>query len=240
MAYGLLAAALCLLLPALASGAGLLGPKKTALEKLEEGNAIERRLLLRGGRFEITPGIGFTLNDAFRRTALVGAQLHYHISDSVAIGVSGYYGISYNSDLADRIEAERPERVEDGAFTDTGLLVSGELTYTPIIGKFALFGRTVLNYDLHVLIGVGGAQKAGDPKVEDFALAPVVGIGMRTFVNDGFSVNIQVRDYLYAASLNAVPNEEGEAQATESSFSNNFALTIGAGFYFPQTPKIDK
>lgn len=239
-AHLLMAAAACLCLPALASGAGLLGPKQTALEKLEEGNAIERRLLLRGGRFEMTPGIGFTLNDAFQRTALVGAQLHYHISDSVALGVAGYYGISFNTDLADRIEASRPERAKAGAFSETGLLISGELTYTPIIGKFALFGRSVFNYDLHVLIGVGGAQKGGDPNIEDFAIAPVVGIGMRTFVSNGVSINIQLRDYLYAASLNAVPSEEGKAQATESSFSNNFALTIGAGFYFPQDAKIEK
>ena len=234
--------ALCLgvCLPAVSFGAGLLGPKKTALEKLEDGDAIQNRLLLRGGRFEASPGIGFTLNDAFQRTALLGLQLHYHISDSFAIGVSGYYGVSFNTDLADRIESSRPERAKAGAFTEVGLIASAELTYTPIIGKFALFGRNVFNYDLHILAGAGGVQAKGDPKLEAFNIAPVVGFGMRTFVQDGISVNLQLRDYLYSSSLNAVPSEEGGAEATDSSFTNNFAVTISAGFFFPQEAKVEK
>lgn len=236
----LLAVCLGVCLPAVSLGAGLLGPKRTALEKLEDGPAVTKRLLLRGGRFEASPGIGFTLNDAFQRTALLGLQLHYHITDSLAIGVAGYYGVSFNTDLADRIEESRPERAKAGAFAQTGLIASAELTYTPIIGKFALFGRNVFNYDLHILAGAGGVQAAGDPKLEEFNIAPVVGFGMRTFVKDGISVNIQLRDYLYASSLNAVPTEEGGAEPTESSFSNNFAITISAGFFFPQNPKVEK
>ena len=45
--------------PAVSFGAGLLGPKKTALEKLEDGDAIRNRYMLRGGRFELSPGLGF-------------------------------------------------------------------------------------------------------------------------------------------------------------------------------------
>ncbi|MGK0360676.1 MAG: outer membrane beta-barrel protein, partial [Bradymonadia bacterium] len=241
LAPSLIALCLGICLPAVSLGAGLLGPKRTALEKLEDGPAVTKRLLLRGGRFEASPGIGFTLNDAFQRTALLGLQLHYHITDSFAIGVSGYYGISFNSDLADRIEQSRPERSGAGAFAEIGLIVSAELTYTPIIGKFAVFGRNVFNYDLHVLAGAGGVQVGGDsPDLEAFNIAPVVGIGMRAFVKDGISVNLQLRDYLYASSLNAVPSDEGEAEPTESSFSNNFAITLSAGFFFPQEPKVEK
>lgn len=227
-------------IPAVSFGAGLLGPKKTALEKLEDGDAIRNRFMLRGGRFEAAPGIGFTLNDAFQRTAMVGVQLNYHVSDSLAIGIAGYYGIPFNTDLADRIEQSRPERAKAGAFSTVGLIASAELIYTPIIGKFALFGRSVFNYDLHVLIGAGGVQTAGDTDLEGFNLAPVVGIGLRTFLKDNVAVNVQVRDYLYSASLNAVPNDDGQAAATDSSFTNNFAITIGAGFFFPSKPKIDK
>lgn len=227
-------------LPATGFGAGLLGPKKTALEKLEDGDAIRNRFKLRGGRFEAAPGIGFTMNDAFQRTAMVGVQLHYHLSDSFALGVAGYYGIPFNTDLADRIESARPERADAGAFSTVGLIASFELTYTPLIGKFAMFGRKVFNYDLHVLAGVGGVQTAGDPDLEGFNIAPVLGIGLRTFVNNSFAVNVQLRDYLYSSSLNAVPTDGGAAQPTESSFSNNFAITIGASFFFPSKPKIDK
>lgn len=233
-----LAALAVALLPTFAPAANIQGPRRTALERLEEGDAIRRRLILRGGRFEAAPALGFTLNDAYRRNVLYGAQLAYHFSDSFAVGITGFGAYAFNSDLADRIESERPERAKEGAFADVSFLGTLDFIYTPIIGKFALFGRTVLNYDLHVLAGVGGTQITGDPELETFAVTPVAGVGLRAFVTNGFSVNLEVRDYLYAAALNAVPNaESGRVEATESSFGNHFALTVSAGFFFPQEPE---
>ncbi len=229
-----LAALAVALLPGLAGAANIQGPRRTALERLEEGDAIRRRLILRGGRFEAAPAVGFTLNDAFRRNLLYGVQIAYHVSDSFAIGATGFGAFAFNSDLADRIESERPERADEGALADIAFMGTLDFIYTPIMGKFALFGRTVLNYDMHVLAGIGGTQIGGAPELETFAVTPVAGIGLRAFVTDGFALNIEVRDYLYAASLNAVPNEDGRVEATESSFGNHFAVTIGAGFFFPQ------
>lgn len=222
-----------------AQAATIGGPKRSALEQLEEGDAIRRRLLLRGGRFEVTPTFGFTLNDAFRRTALVGAQLNYHISDSFALGVTALGGFSYNSGLADRISDQRPEEVKQGAFSDLALLATAELQYAPLIGKFAIFGRYVFNYDLHLLAGAGVGMQSGDKDMDNLALTPVVGIGLRTFVNNSMAFSLQVRDYIYSSALNAVAKgDEESGTKAEESWSNNFAVTIGFGFYFPQQPKL--
>lgn len=222
-----------------AQAANIAGPKRSALERLEEGDAIRRRLLLRGGRFELTPTLGFTMNDAFRRTALFGAQLNYHISDSVAIGVTALGGVSYNSSLADRITAERPEQVNQGAFSDLAMLGTAEFQYAPLIGKFAVFGRYVFNYDLHLIAGAGLGLRSGERDVGNATFTPVVGLGLRTFVNDSMAVTIQLRDYIYSSALNAVPRADGsEGVKSDDSWSNNFALTMGFGFYFPQAPKL--
>ncbi|MCP5515703.1 MAG: hypothetical protein H7A45_00415, partial [Verrucomicrobiales bacterium] len=54
--------ALAVLLPAVGQAASIQGPRRSALERLEEGDAIRNRLLLRGGRFEVAPSLGFTRN----------------------------------------------------------------------------------------------------------------------------------------------------------------------------------
>lgn len=236
----ILVAALFAAGPAGAAG-GLTGEKKSALEKLEEGDAIRKRVLLRGGRFEAAPALGFTLGDAYSRNILLGAQLTYHFTEAWALGATVLYGVTeVETGLAEDIKSEREEKAGDDAFSNLGLLGTLDVYYSPIIGKFALFGRNVLHYDMHLLLGVGGAQVAGNSEVEGFTFSPVVGVGMRTFFNDWFSVNLALRDYIYSAALNAVTEtESGEEKTSASSeLSNNFAVTFGFGFYFPRVPQI--
>jgi outer membrane beta-barrel protein len=220
---------------------GVAGNKKSALEKLEEGDAVRKRVLLREGRFEAAPTLGVTLGDAFQRNVLFGAQLAYHFSEAWALGATVFGGVAVNTGLADKVKDERPDRVDDNAFSKLGLLGTLDVYYSPLIGKFALFGREVVHYDLHLLAGIGGAQVSGNSKVEGFSPAPVVGLGMRTFVNDWMSVNLSVRDYIYSSALNAVTqtDDKGSTKTKASSeLSNNFALTVGFAFYFPQVPGI--
>ena len=223
-----------------ADAASIQGPRRSALERLEEGDAIRGRLLLRGGRFELTPSFGFTLNDAFQRNILFGGHLAYHISDDWAIGATVLAGTPVESDLAERIGEERPEKVGGDTFANIGLLGTLEGVYTPVIGKFALFGRSVLNYDIHAVFGVGATMVSGSSDVEGATPTGVIGVGMRTFVANGFAVNVEVRDYIYSSALNAVTTtESGESETdAESSISNNFALTFGLAIYFPQDPKV--
>ncbi|MCA9546069.1 MAG: outer membrane beta-barrel domain-containing protein [Myxococcales bacterium] len=231
--------ALAVLLPAVGQAASIQGPRRSALERLEEGDAIRNRLLLRGGRFEVAPSLGFTMNDAFRRNILVGANLAYNFTDSLALGASIYGGFGFDSGLAESVASERPDRTKAGAFSDVKLLASVEFIYTPLIGKFAVFGRTVFNYDLHLIAGAGGSLVGGGEQLDDFAFAPVLGVGLRTFLTPGMFVNVQIRDYIYSSALNAVPSAEGTGKVDSTTeWSNNFALTFSYGFSFPQEPKL--
>jgi outer membrane beta-barrel protein len=231
--------------PATALGAGITGPKKSALEKLEEGDAIRNRVQYRGGRFMVAPMLGFTLNDPYQRNILMGASLSYHFTESIGVGLTGLaspFG-GLNSDLADQVESERPER-SDGGFSNVGVLASLEFLYTPFAGKLALFGRKVLNYDMHLVAGVGGAKLGGAEKIDEFAIAPVAGVGLRTFVLDWLDVNFEVRDYIYSGAINSVTNNEtsdgSERTKADAEWSNHFALMVSAGFHFPREPEIKR
>lgn len=224
--------------PIAAQAANIQGPRRSALDKLKETSAVRERLILRGGRFELTPTLGFTMNDAFKRNVMFGAHLGYHITDRWEIGATGFYGTSFNTGLADEIESQRAEKAKTGAFSSVQLLASLELQYTPLYGKYALFGRTVLNYDIHLIVGGAAAKVVADRDIDEFNPGGVVGIGLRTFVTRGISVNVEVRDYIYASSLNSVKAIDADEAEAKSELRNNFAVTVGAGFYFPQEPDV--
>lgn len=235
----LLLAAACA--PSAASAAGITGPKKSALEKLEEGSAIRDRVQYRGGRFNLAPVLGATINDPYQRNVLFGAQLTYFITDSLGLGLTALGGLGMNTDLADQVESKRKDRAE-GGFSNVAVLGSLDLSYAPITGKLALFGRQVVNYDMHVVAGVGGAKVGGADKIDSFAPAPVAGVGLRTFVAKWFDVNLEVRDYIYSAAVNAVTSNEttsgGAETKANSEWSNHFGVTVGFGFSFPNEPEI--
>jgi len=235
--FGLLAAAtLFAATPTLA--ANIAGPRRSALDRLEEGDAIRKRLLLRGGRFEIAPAIGFTLNDAFQRNILFGANLSYHITDAFALGVTAFGATAVDSGLAEDVLAKRSDRAE--GFSSIQLMASGEIVYTPLIGKFALFGRSVINYDLHLVVGGGFASLTGD--VEDLQSGTpmaVAGLGFRAFVSEWMALNIEVRDYIFSSALNSIAQAEADGDNNaETEISNNFAVTVGFGFFFPREPAL--
>ena len=54
--------------------------------------AVRQLRLHRAGRFELAPGIAFTLLDEYQRTILVGGRLNYNITEWLALGVWGAFG----------------------------------------------------------------------------------------------------------------------------------------------------
>jgi hypothetical protein len=67
--------------------------------------AVRQLRLHRAGRFEISPGISFTLLDEYQRTILVGGRLNYNITEWLALGVWGAFGaISTTTGLSDHIQ----------------------------------------------------------------------------------------------------------------------------------------
>ncbi len=229
-----------LLLPTICQAANIQGPRRSALQKLQDGDAVRKRLLLRESRFEVTPTLGFTLNDAYRRNALFGVKLDYHFRDNLAVGTALLVGVSFDSALAEQLNAKRKERIAKGSFSDVGLLGSVDLTYTPLFGKVAFLGRKVLNYDFQVSLGGGVANLSGSKDVEGLIPVAVAGAGLRIFVDRWMAVNLQVRDYLYSSALNSIADVTTDEQETraDSAVRNNFVFTMGYSFLFPKVPKV--
>lgn len=251
--YSLAAAALVvgasLLTPALAQAQAPEGEEEYLKKSpLEEGGAVVRRkLLFRSTRFEAAPLVGFTLADPFSRNILVGANLSFHLTNSFGIGVTGGFGVAnLPTDLRTNIQEQVPEdQRQDIAFSNINWLASVEGSYVPIFGKMSIMDGAILNYDLHLIFGVGFVGQGADPGVENGqpldalenieggTVAPMVGFGGRFYVNDFISINVELRDYIYSSVLISAGDNDPELR-------NNLMLSAGASFFLPTAVKVSR
>jgi outer membrane beta-barrel protein len=213
----------------------------------ESGPVIRHQLLYRSTRFELAPMFGMTLNDAYLRNGIIGAQLSYHLTNSWGVSLVGGFGLAqFDTDLRERLETSvntnRPDRLDEISYSYVNFIGGLEVSYVPIVGKFSLFNSAITNFDIHLIGGFGGVLEAAetaaengqvDEQLEGFRPAPVLGAGARFFMGDGLSANIQVRDYLYSRS-------EISTLTANPEFKNNVMVTLGLSFFFPQDVKISR
>lgn len=212
-------------------------------EAVSDGGAIVRRkLLYRSTRFEITPAAGMTLNDPFRRNIIGGAGFYYHLTNEFGIGASGGYGVLHtNTDLSNNINATAPS-AEDISYSEIQWLADFTLSYVPIFGKFSIFKSATFPYDLHLTGGLTVVNESGvkaegsgdvDAEVEGIRPGGVIGGGLRLFVSDMLSINLDTRTLF----ISRAPISSGSANAE---LKPTVFATLGVGIFFPSTVKISR
>lgn len=142
--------------------------------------AVMRMRIYREGRFQLQAHATMTLQDEFTRAVLVGAQLNYHVTDWLGIGVwGGFAAAQLQTALTDEVALrgstnERntlslptnegfPDQV--GQIKYVGAL---QATFIPLRGKLGLFEKLFVDTDFYLF---GGAA--------------VVGVEERTNVTNG-------------------------------------------------------
>jgi outer membrane beta-barrel protein len=109
-------------------------------------------------------------------------------------------------------------------------MITAAVTFVPFYGKSMLFGRYPVAYDFHIMLGAGYAATTGTGRISTgSAFAPVVGVGARFFASEWISVDLGVRDYIVNMPLVA----PAAVVNPESTFVQNFMVTIGVSFFFP-------
>jgi hypothetical protein len=149
--------------------------------------AVRKLRLHRAGRFEIAPGVSFSLLDQYRRTLLPGAALTYHVTDWLGFGVWGGFGIAYTTGLADELQTKAIDSRDCAhkAFSTPCKLTATNLTHgniandqlgkmqwivapqvqvVPFRGKLALFSSLFVDTDVNIFAGPAfiGLQERAD------------------------------------------------------------------------------
>ncbi|MEL6181162.1 MAG: outer membrane beta-barrel domain-containing protein [Myxococcota bacterium] len=202
---------------------------------LDEGPIVRRKLLFRSSRFEIMPQIGMTLNDSYKRNALVGLEANFYLTNEFGLGISGLFSpLQLNTSLFDQIDSSADPEVRDQlSYAVVTALFDAHVNYVPIFGKFTLFG-TIIDYDIHLLGGFGGALIGSDgPRADDaeytgFQPAPVIGGGGRLFVRDSFALTLDVKDYIYSTADTQIGTTRPETELRD-----NFVISLGFSIFLP-------
>jgi hypothetical protein len=143
--------------------------------------AVRKLRLHREKRFEIAPGISFSLLDQYQRTIMPGIKATYHVTDWFGFGLWGGFGIQYTTALADELQdkavdqracasnpASKACRLTEFNLTRNGpgtgslkadqfgkmqWVLAPQLTFVPFRGKLALFSALFVDTDVNLFLG---------------------------------------------------------------------------------------
>jgi outer membrane beta-barrel protein len=207
---------------------------------------VPRKSFLKGGRLELQPLAGVTVNDNLIRHWVFGADLNYFLTDAIWVGLQGQYFVKQLETQAELVGLQFNRTSTMNRYLYGGAFNMG---YVPSYGKFALFNRQIIQWEIWISAGFGATFTeviARDPAQQknafkNTALTPNVGIGSRIFLTDWMTLNFALRDYIIADKFEPVPPpgmdhcgspDICKANA-DSALVNNFMAYVGVGMYLP-------
>ncbi|MEM6734392.1 MAG: outer membrane beta-barrel domain-containing protein, partial [Myxococcota bacterium] len=153
--------------------------------------SVTRRTFRKEGRLQIAPAIGLSLNDPFFDHVTLGAGLHYHIVESLAVGVTGFYSVAIENEIG---VAGGVGPAPENQFDRAAYSALFEVSWAPFYGKLSLLAEDVLHFDTFISVGGGivGLDQ-GDP-----AIAGTIAFGQHYFMNEWLAIRLEVRDQIFS------------------------------------------
>jgi outer membrane beta-barrel protein len=188
--------------------------------KLDRIKAVQHKPVLKQYRFEVTPLVGLSLNDAFYTHLAVGAGAAFFVHDNFGIGANGTFFLAHP-----RTDNHKVVRIGQkgvaAVFDLADVLTTLDLHWVPIYGKVSLFNQIILPFDFYLIAG-GGLAVAG----ANIRPALSGALGQRFMINDWLAVRLEIRDTFY----NDTQEVEGQPR---SDIQNYILFTAGVSFFIP-------
>jgi outer membrane beta-barrel protein len=207
--------------PAPAAAGSPFGERDVALG--DRVKAVQRKGFLKRGRFEIAPILALSVNDAFYQKIGGGLRLAYSFQDSFALAVRGSYYTPFRTD-----------NVRAGKLAFQSQLLTSQLysqvmmdgVWSPIYGKAAFLGDSIVHFDLFLAAGFGAAWSATSdaPRNEGPHPAAEVGGGVRFYPKEWMAFEFGLMATFYPDQpILSVP----------ATIQRVFVANVGVSFFFP-------
>jgi outer membrane beta-barrel protein len=198
---------------------------------------LQPKTFLKIGRWAITPHIGFVTNDPFVNRYLIGAGITYNPTEILGVEVSG----TFSPDLGTGdYKPVTKQLVQDNQVSpDISRIMwfaNVNLVFSPIYGKVAVGGKSIVNYDIFGVFGTGitqtrddldALQRPNDPVAQATAtqIHPTsnFGGGIRAEFGQNIAVSLEGRSMIYIETV----------ASTTLELKNSFMLLGAVSFYFP-------
>jgi outer membrane beta-barrel protein len=217
--------------------------KKAQKVKLEDRiKAVQGRLFLKKGRFEVTPSFMLGLNDPFTQTMGGQIGLEYFIAESFGLNLNFGYGTDITSGNSTFVTPKTYLEKNDLALPEMGNLkyfFSGGATWSPIYGKVSFLSQAIVHFDTFInlnfgMVGVdyrGWEGDIGNRVEKDMGgvkFMSAISIGQRVFLNRWLVLKLELRDIIYTMDLKPKYYPEGITD-----IQNHLLGMIGIGIFFP-------
>ncbi len=182
--------------------------------------SVQRKDFLKNKRWELTPQVSFSLNDAFYQKLGGGVSAAYHFADSLGIEFQGMYVGTVQTDMVGYFQQANSAlpRVSRMRY-----YLMGNFLWSPVYGKLSMFTDEIVHFDGYLIGGFGMVATETGSK-----LATNVGLGFRYFATPWLVFKIEVRDLIYTETLTL------DVQRTDfSDLQNHIMLGLGVSFFLP-------
>jgi len=207
---------------------------------------VPRKAFLKKHRLELAPFAGITLNDPLIRHYSFGGDLNYYITDVLSVGLEGQYFIKELSERESLVGAQYYLVPTLNKLKYHYALAFG---YVPGYGKFGLFNKWIVHWDLTFALGIGMIKTEIIPRAfgaKSFTNDDIVGhvgLGVRLFVLDWLTLGVTFRDYMYkdvfeyknrdSLDDQSVANVKKVSEQSQSQFVQNIMMFFSIGLYVP-------
>jgi len=207
-------------------------------------HVLEKRPFTEAGRWELSFFGNTQVNPRFTVHAGVAAELSYHLRENLAAQVGVFwFPLSSQSSLAEELLTKgrvAPESAE--AFLLRGAALAG-LELMPVYGKLDVFDGKILRLGMYLNGGLGVAKTrlqlrpSSDPVTGstfgDTGFRPIasLGIGLRVFLGDRFTVRLELRDFVYSGQVSRVNgcNAADAAKIEDAEANGQTATGLSSG-----------
>ncbi|MBL8956438.1 MAG: outer membrane beta-barrel domain-containing protein [Myxococcaceae bacterium] len=199
---------------------------------------VSGHLFLMKGRFEISPGVGFSFRDSFYQKIAPNLLLSFHLTETLGVQLRAGYAISFVSTAAQICTVEGLGRscrgptlneLDTGSTDGTSTLPYGRggfmadlnLEWAPLYGKLGTLAvlpfLDMVNFNMYVALGP--AIVLLGPK--SIPIGGNVGAGIRFFINRFVTLRLELRDVIYYEQINT------------GSVRNQLFGELGISFFLP-------
>jgi outer membrane beta-barrel protein len=227
------------------------GPNTASKRTWDDIVTVPRKAFLKGGRIEFAPFSAISVNDVLIRHYSFGGDLTYYLTDVFSVGAEGQYFIKERSERESLVGKQFNRAPTLNRFKYSAALVFG---YVPGYGKFGLFNKYILHWDVTLNAGIGVIwteiipvistdPKTGNPMTtfSNTNISPHFAMSTRMFVNDWLSLSIGLRDYIFLDKFEPLdrqrlpdPNNAADVKAhATSALTQNIMMFVSIGVYLP-------
>ena len=205
---------------------------------------VPRKAFLKKYRLELAPFAGITVNDPLIRHYSFGADLNFYVTDVLSVGAEGQYFVK---ELSERESLVGLQYYLVPTLNKLKYHYALVLGYVPGYGKFGLFNKWIVHWDLTFSVGIGRIRTEivprvfGDKSFTNDNITGQFGLGVRLFLLEWLTLNLTFRDYMYLDVFEYKGRQPGDDLKTvqdnserfQTQFVQNIMMFVSVGLYIP-------